>query len=669
MTTSLIAAAQGTSAPPRRQQPSTRLSRWIAGSPADPRWTRPALVGLLAATAVLYLWGLGASGNANEFYAAAVQAGTRSWKAMFFGSIDAGNAITVDKPAFFLWPMEIAGRMFGFSSWSMLVPQALEGVAAVALLYAAVRRVSGAVAALAAGAVLALTPVAVLMFRFDNPDAMLTLLVVAALYCVVRALEAGATRWLVLAGVFIGLGFITKMGQALLVVPAMALAYLIAAPTSLRRRATGLLGAGVAMVAAAGWYIAVVDLWPASSRPYIGGSTDNSLLELALGYNGLGRLFGRTGNGGGGGGGGGGGNSAFGGSTGLTRLFSGDFATEISWLLPAALLALPLGLWLTRRAPRTDLTRAALVLFGGGLLATGLTFSYMQGTIHPYYTVALAPLVAGVLAVTGRLLWLARGSWTGRLGAAALLAVTVAWDVHLLALTPTFLPFLRPVLVVVGVVAAAALLAGPWLRRGLVVAVAVAVLTGAAGSTAYAIDTASQPHSGSIPSSGPVASAMGSPGRGSSGIMRGGPPSGFGTGDSPMGTTPPSGAPAGGGGRQGAGSSADSALTALLQRSTSRWAAATVGAHSAASLELASGSSVIAIGGFTGSDPAPTLEQFEAYVASGEIHYFIASGNGGGRGGGAGSSGSAIAGWVAAHYTATTVGGSTIYDLTEATTG
>src|SRR5689334_3677991 len=227
MTTSLI--------DPPQQHPAP-IARPNIERTADPRWGRPALIGLLAATGLLYLWGLGASGYANEFYAAAVQAGTQSWKAMFFGSIDAGNAITVDKPAFFLWPMEIAGRLFGFSSWSMLVPQALEGVAAVALLHAAVRRVSGPVAALAAGAVLALTPVAVLMFRFDNPDAMLTLLVVAALFCVIRALEAASARWIALAGVFIGLGFITKMGQALLVVPAMALAYLIAAPTSLRRR-------------------------------------------------------------------------------------------------------------------------------------------------------------------------------------------------------------------------------------------------------------------------------------------------------------------------------------------------------------------------------------------------------------------------------------------------
>lgn len=618
-------------------------ARLVRGGTTDPSWARPALLVLLAAAGLLYVWGLGASGYANDFYAAAVQAGTQSWKAMFFGSLDAGNAITVDKPAFFLWPMEIAGRIFGFSSWSMLVPQALEGVATVGLLYGAVRRVSGHTAGLLAGAVLALTPVAALMFRYNNPDAMLVLLVVAALYSLLRALEHASTRWVTLAGVLIGLGFITKMGQALLVVPAMGLAYLVAAPTGVRRRITDLLGAGVAMVAAAGWYIAAVDLWPAGSRPYIGGSTTNSLLELALGYNGLGRLFGSAGNGGGNGGGGnGGGNTSFGGATGIQRLFSGDFATEISWLLPAALLALVMGLWLTRRAPRTDLARAALVLFGGGLLLTGLTFSYMQGTIHPYYSIALAPLVAGVLAVTGRLLWQARSSWTGRVSAALLVAVTVGWEVHLLGLTPTFLPALRPVLVGAGSVAVVALLTGPMLTRAglkkaLVVAMAVAVLTGTAGSAAYAIDTAGTAHTGSTPSSGPATTGTG--GFGGGGGMR-------------MGGAPGSST-----------SSVNSALTALLQASTTRWAAATVGSQSAAPLQLASGQPVMAIGGFTGSDASPTLAQFQAYVAAGQIHYFIAGGSGGGPGGGGSSE---IATWVAAHYTSTTVGGSTAYDLTQA---
>jgi 4-amino-4-deoxy-L-arabinose transferase-like glycosyltransferase len=207
--------------------------------PAAPRrWTgdRLGLLALLAGTAVLYLWGLGGSGYANTFYSAAAQAGSMSWKALLFGSLDPGNAITVDKPPASLWLMGLSVRAFGLSSWSILVPQALAGIAAVGLLYATVRRVAGSGPALAAGALFALTPVAVLMFRFNNPDALLVLLLVAAAYAVTRAVERAGTRWLVLAGTLVGLAFLTKMLQAFLVLPAFGLVYLVAAPTSLRRR-------------------------------------------------------------------------------------------------------------------------------------------------------------------------------------------------------------------------------------------------------------------------------------------------------------------------------------------------------------------------------------------------------------------------------------------------
>jgi len=182
----------------------------------------------LAAAAALYLIGLGRSGWANDFYAAAVQAGTKSWKAMFFGSFDASSFITVDKPPASLWVMEISARIFGLNSWSLPVPQALDGVASVALLYAAVKRWFGPGAGLLAGAVLATTPVATLMFRFNNPDALLVLLLVAGAYAVTRAIEDGRTRWLVLAGSLVGFGFLTKMLQALLVLPAFGIAYLVA---------------------------------------------------------------------------------------------------------------------------------------------------------------------------------------------------------------------------------------------------------------------------------------------------------------------------------------------------------------------------------------------------------------------------------------------------------
>jgi 4-amino-4-deoxy-L-arabinose transferase-like glycosyltransferase len=585
----------------------------------DRSWERPALLALLLGTAVLYLWDLGASGTANDFYASAVQAGTQSWKAMLFGSLDAGNAITVDKPAFFLWPMELAGRAFGFSSWSMLVPQALEGVAAVAVLCAAVRRISGPVAGLLAGLALALTPVAVLMFRFNNPDAMLVLLLTSALYAGVRAVETASGRWLALAGLLVGLGFITKMGQALLVLPAMGLTYLVAAPSGIGTRIRQLLVAGVAMVAGAGWWIALVELWPASSRPYIGGSTNNSVLELALGYNGLGRLLGNS-NGGGMPDGGMGGNTSFGGVTGWGRLLRGQMATEISWLLPAALLALALGLYLTARRPRTDRSRAGLLLFGGSLLVTAVTFSFMQGVIHPYYTIALAPLVAAVLAITGRLLWEARASWTARAAAVALVETTVLWDVHLLG---AWQPAVKALVVLASVVAVVGLLFGGTLRKAVAVTLVAATVAGLGGSAAYAVSTASHAHTGSLPSSGPVTAQ---------------------------------------GGGRGQLTATSSELTALLKATSTRWAAATSGSGSAAPLQLASGRPVMAVGGFNGGDDAPTLAQFQTWVAHGQVSYWVT----GGQGFGGPRGGSAIASWVAAHFTATTVGGSTVYDLRSA---
>jgi 4-amino-4-deoxy-L-arabinose transferase-like glycosyltransferase len=329
--------------PPQR----SRLGRVLHGSPDDPRWARPGLLLLLAATALLYTWNLAASGYANSFYAAAVQAGSHSWKAMFFGSLDSGNSITVDKPPASLWVMDLSARIFGFNSWSLLLPQALEGVAAVGLLYATVRRISGHGAGLIAGAMLALTPAAVLMFRFDNPDAMLTLLLVAGAYAVTRALEAASARWLMLAGSLVGFAFLTKMLQGFLVLPAFALVYLIAAPTSLRRRIGHVGLATVALVASAGWWVAIVSAWPAGSRPYIGGSTNNSVLNLVFGYNGFSRIFGGSAGAGGGTGGGAttaAAGSSFGGATGLSRLFSSEMGNEISWLLPAALVALVAGL-------------------------------------------------------------------------------------------------------------------------------------------------------------------------------------------------------------------------------------------------------------------------------------------------------------------------------------
>ena len=311
-----------------------------------------------------------------------------------------------------LWVMELSGRIFGFSSWSMLVPQALEGVAAVGLLYATVRRSAGAYAGLVAGALLALTPVAALMFRFDNPDALLTLLLVAGAYCVTRALERAGTRWIALAGVALGFAFLTKMLQGFLVLPAFGLVYLLAAPTTAaaarprpRGRARGdrRLGRLVGRDRRA----------RARERPPVRRRLDEQLdprPDLRLQR----PRRGSTGSGGGGGGGGGGAN--FGGASGILRLFGDAMGTQIAWLLPAALVSIVAGLWLTRRRRRAPTRlRAAIVLWGGWLLVTGLVFSFMNGTVHPYYTVALAPAIAALVAIGGRELWLARDTLLARI--------------------------------------------------------------------------------------------------------------------------------------------------------------------------------------------------------------------------------------------------------------
>ena len=253
---------------------------------------RPALLALLVGTGVLYIADLGRSGWANSYYSAAVQAGSQSWKAWFFGSFDSSNFISVDKSPASLWVMGLSARLFGVNAWSILVPQALEGIAAVALLYAAIRRWFGPVAALMAGAVLALSPAAALMFRFNNPDALLVLFLVAGAYSLTRALESGSTKWLLLAFSFVGFGFLAKMLQALLVVPAFGAVYLFAGPPKLGKRVWQLALGAVAMLVSAGWWIAAVQLTPASARPYIGGSQNNSLWNLMFGYNGFGRLTG-----------------------------------------------------------------------------------------------------------------------------------------------------------------------------------------------------------------------------------------------------------------------------------------------------------------------------------------------------------------------------------------
>jgi len=668
---------------------------FVRGRPQDPAWVRPTLLLLLVGTGVLYLWGLGASGWANTYYSAAVQAGTKSWKAFFFGSFDSANFVTVDKAPASLWVMGLSARLFGVNAWSILVPQALEGVATVGLLYLCVRRWFSAGSALLAGAVLALTPVAALMFRFNNPDALLVLLLVGGAYAMIRALERGNTWWLLLAFSLVGFGFLAKMLQALLVVPAFGLVYLVAAPVTVRRRIVQLTAACGALVASAAWWIAIVELWPASSRPYIGGSQNNSILDLIFGYNGFGRLTGNE-TGSVGGGGGGIGQAGRWGPTGITRMFGSEFGTQISWLLPAALVLLVAGIAWRGARPRTDRVRAAFILWGGWLLVTGLVFSLGKGIIHPYYAVALAPAMGALVGMGGGMLWKRRRDVKARVVLAVAVVATAIWTFDLLGRTPDWSPWLRAPLLVAGVCVAAALLGAHRLHgRALVVLALAAIGVALAAPAGYTLSTVRAVHTGAIPSAGP----RGSGGFGFPGAARGGfggnanaaPPNGaFPGGALPGGAVPggavpggavpggalPGGAFPGAAGRGGAGgllngSTPSSALTKLLRtnRGSYTWVAATVGANQASGYQLAADSPVMAIGGFNGTDPTPTLAQFQQYVHAGKIHYFIGGGRFGGGGfGGPGatsSTSSAISSWVSANFTSRTVGGVTIYDLTQ----
>ncbi|MFJ3797875.1 ArnT family glycosyltransferase [Streptomyces sp. NPDC090088] len=723
------------------EQPFVR--RLWHGRPEDPRWARPAFLGLLLATAVLYFYNLSVNGYSNSFYSAAVQAGTKSWKAMFFGSLDAGNAITVDKPSAFLWPMEIAARIFGLNSWTILGPEVLMGVASVAVVYASVRRRFSPAAGLIAGAVLALTPVAALMFRFNNPDAMLALLMSLACYFVVRAVEDGRTKWLVWAGAAVGFAFLAKTLQAFLILPPLAIVYAVVAPVSVKKRFAQLALSTVALVVSAGWWVAIVELWPASSRPYIGGSQNNSFLELTFGYNGLGRLSGdETGSVGGGGGGTGTGQW---GATGWDRMFNSEIGSQISWLIPAALILLVAGLVATRRLKRTSVTRASFLVWGGSLLTTMVVFSYMAGIFHQYYTVALAPYIAAVVGMGAGILWEKRAELWASITLAAAVVSAAVWGYVLLNRTSTYLPWLKYLVLIGGLAAALGLVFAGRISRQLALgAAAVGLVAALAGPTAYTFSTIGSAHTGSIPTAGPAGASMmgfgggrGGGGGGMPGGMGGGTGGGFGqnqqgqngtggtqnqqngngfpgggnsTGGFPGGgtgggfgqnqqgqngqsqngtggTQNGNGLPGGGGGTaQGEGggmgggggvggllngATVSSAAKKLLQTDASKytWVAAAIGAQNAASYQLATDDAVMAIGGFNGTDPSPTLAQFKEYVADGKIHYFISSGTGAGMGGSSSGTSSQISSWVEKNFKKVTVGSSTFYDLTQKASG
>ncbi|MCO7218391.1 glycosyltransferase family 39 protein [Klenkia sp. PcliD-1-E] len=417
------------------------------------------LAGELVLAALLYTVGAGRSGWGTAYYAAATQAGSLSWKAFLFGSLDPAGGITIDKPPASIWLSALSVRLLGLSPEAVLWPQAACGVATVALLYAVVARQAGRPAGLLAAGLLAVTPVFTLMARYNNPDELMVLLLVAAAWATVRSLDGGraALLWTALAGAFIGAAFLTKLGQALLVLPCLALVVVVFGPGSWWRRAGHLVVGGAAAVAAAGWWVLLVQLTPPADRPYVGGSTDNSVLGLALGYDGFDRLTG---------------SSPTGHSPDWTRLLVSG-GQQAGWLLPAAAFLAVLGFLCVRRRPRTDPQLAFILLWGGWLVGVGVVLSSLKGTLHSYYSVQLTPAAAALVAIGVTLLWDRSRSPARQVAVPArwALAGTVVgsamWMAGLVSSATPWGLAVAGAVVLTGLAAAGVLLVGPGASRSL----------------------------------------------------------------------------------------------------------------------------------------------------------------------------------------------------------
>ncbi len=597
----------------------------------------PELLGLLIVAALLNLWGLSKNGFANDYYSGAVHSMASSWHAFLYGSLDSSGLMTVDKPPLALWVQALSARVFGFHSLSILIPQALMGVASVALVYDLVRRVWGRAGGFAAGAVLALTPITVAISRHNNPDALLVLCVVFALWALVRGLQDGRTRWMAWAGVGVGVGFEAKMGAALLVVPGIVAAWLWVAPRGRAAavRATAWFTAAMAAVGLA-WPI-LMWLTPAGSRPWISGTSDNSIWSLIIGYNGLGRLDGQAGGPGGMAGGGFGGNSLFGGSPGVFRLFGDSLGGQAGWLVGLA-LAGGIGLVVATRLRRTAKT-GFLIGVGGAFLATAVAFSAAEGIFHPYYTSELAPFTAALTGATVAHV-AARGRHWRWIGAAAI-AGGVFGEIAVLSATDT-LSWAVPVITIAGVGAAAALVAAPSRWRRATLATALAVLTLAPAT--WAVQTLGHATNGTFPAGGPATQGFGGGPGGRSGFA-GGPGGGGAAGGATgqggftpgtQGAAPGAGTTRGGfapGGGQGAGGvfgGDNSALQQVVAYAKAN-GGGTIGVSSqstAASAILNSGADVAGLGGFSGRESQITLSWLADQIQAGKLHWIYVDGGG-----------------------------------------
>jgi 4-amino-4-deoxy-L-arabinose transferase-like glycosyltransferase len=676
--------------PHPRSWNSTRLRDRLRALPLP----RPELAALLALAAVLYLWSPSKNGWANDYYAAAVRSMAGSWHDFLYGSFDAKGLMTVDKPPLALWVEALSAKLFGFNSLAILVPQALMGVASVGLLYDLTRRRWGRVAGTVAGLALALTPVVVAISRHNNPDALLVFCSVGALWCFVRALDAervrsnpriaresanapqgrGATKWLVAAAVCVGLGFEAKMGAALMVVPGMALAWLWVAPRGRLVAIRQLAIAGAALLAVALAWPVLVWLTPAANRPWISGTSDNSIWSLIWEYNGFGRLEGQTG-----GPASLGTSGTFGGATGPLRLLNEALGGQAGWLLGAA-LAGSLGIAVLSRLRRADARTGWIIAVGGAFATTAVAFSFAGGIFHPYYTSLLAPFAAALVGATvGQVLAGeredGRAAVLPRLVGAVAIGLGAIVELVVISNSASDLDWLVMPLVLISVAAVLGLLFADSITRRVsgrtrgdsataarvrfaALACAVAILL--VGPAIWSVDTLGHPTSSTFPAGGPEsASTMGGPGGGGEpGGMTGAP-----GGTAPGGVRPstnmegqrtnavgelfgegaggPPSMTAGGGGMFG-GEDLSSAL-----EYTEAHGGGTIAVDSqsgAASSIIEGGAEVAGIGGFSGKESSVSVEWLEGRIESGSIAWIYTSGSSAGFGGTSGPGGGSSSG-------------------------
>ncbi|MDR6413629.1 glycosyltransferase family 39 protein [Pseudarthrobacter sulfonivorans] len=578
-----------------------RLS--LRSSSQPPAWERPALLALLSLSALLYMWGLDINGWGNSYYSAAAMAGAQDWTAFFYGSSDPGNAITVDKPPLSLWVMSMSVRLFGLNSWSLLLPQAFMGIATVFLLYKLVRSRFGASAGLLAAAFMAVTPVSAVMFRYNNPDALLVLIMVAIAFSVLRAIDLELLRWLVLAGALVGAGFLTKQLQIGLILPAFVVTYLLFARMTWPKRLVHLMLSGLTAILVGGAWLLAVQATDPSDRPFIGGSRNNSAIELALGYNGLDRLTGADAS------------RTLADSVGamdekldpgFDRFLQPQFSGQFGWFLPFALVGLYIAmLYVFRRRPDHPI-KSALMLFSSIWFLTAATIlAFMSGIVHPYYSLVAVPPMCilasiGLLYLYRRLDQKLRYRVTMAATTAGCLAIAIGSAIR----STADFPFFPITLAVIGGPTIALLaLRSPNLAttRFSFWSLTTVLLI---GPIMWSVNTAASPHTGSGVIAGPSILGI----RTDHPDRKKAPP--YLTEDLlavMFGDIPP---------------------PEIVDRTRSAsesvtWAAATVGAASAANLQLASGRAVLAIGGFDGTDPHPTLEEFQELVREGRVSTLV----------------------------------------------